>query len=244
MEKRYKFCKKCGEEMPKSKICCFNCHHINFNSNLIIIVVIILSVWLLIKLTDGFKLPEINLDSIDEYYDQLYGTNKNDDALNSEIDKKNNDFDSNNTNDNSNVSNGDINNNTIKNSNDNKQSDNNYQNQGKTNDDLKSNENDVDNNSNVSVSKQNALKVAKSYLDIGGFSRSGLIKQLEYEKFINDDSVYAVDNCGADWNEQAFKSAKSYLEMSGFSKEGLIKQLEYEGFTHEEAVYGVTQTGL
>lgn len=68
------------------------------------------------KINRWFKLPEINLDSIDEYYDQLYGTNKNDDALNSEIDKKNNDFDSNNTNDNSNVSNGDINNNTIKNS--------------------------------------------------------------------------------------------------------------------------------
>ena len=74
MEKRYKFCKKCGEEMPKSKICCFNYHHINFNSNLIIIVAIILSVWLLIKLTDGFKLPEINLDRMNimiNYMEQI-----------------------------------------------------------------------------------------------------------------------------------------------------------------------------
>ena len=64
------------------------------------------------------------------------------------------------------------------------------------------------------------------------FSYIGLQKQLKHEEFTSNEIKYAVDNCGADWNEQAFKSAKSYLEMSGFSKEGLIKQLEYEGFTH------------
>ena len=71
-----------------------------------------------------------------------------------------------------------------------------------------------------------------------------MIKQLEYEKFAHDDAIYAVDNCGADWNEQAFKTAKSYLEISGFSRDGLIEQLEFEGFTHEQAIYGVTQNGL
>ena len=52
-----------------------------------------------------------------------------------------------------------------------------------------------------------------------------------------------LDNCGADWNEQAAKSAKSYLDFSSFSRSGLIKQLEYEGFTAEQAEYGATAVG-
>lgn len=94
------------------------------------------------------------------------------------------------------------------------------------------------------ISQKNALKSAKSYLSFSAFSYNGLIKQLEYEEYSHEDAVYAVDNCGADWNEQAVKSAKSYLSFSSFSKNGLIKQLEYEGFTHEQAVYGAEQNGL
>lgn len=99
------------------------------------------------------------------------------------------------------------------------------------------------NNSSVSVSKQNALKSAKSYLSISSFSRKGLIKQLEYEKFPTEDAEYAADNCGADWKAQALKSAKSYLSVSSFSYKGLKKQLEYEGFTSSEATYGVDNCG-
>ena len=54
---------------------------------------------------------------------------------------------------------------------------------------------------------------------------------------------YAVDNCGADWNEQAAKKAKDYMDIFSFSKEELIKQLEYEGFTYEQAVYGAAAVG-
>ena len=75
------------------------------------------------------------------------------------------------------------------------------------------------------------------------FSRSGLIKQLEFEGYETEDATFAADNCGADWNEQAVLKAKDYLEMTAFSRDGLIKQLEFEGFTHEEAVYGAEQNG-
>lgn len=94
------------------------------------------------------------------------------------------------------------------------------------------------------VSQLNALRSAMSYLRSSSFSYTGLIEQLEYEKYSHEDAVYAVDNCGADWNEQAKKSAASYLRTSSFSRDGLIEQLEYEGFTYEQAVYGVTQNGL
>ena len=86
-----------------------------------------------------------------------------------------------------------------------------------------------------------ALKKAKSYLDISGFSYSGLIEQLKYSGFPEDACVYAADNCGADWYEQAVRKAKSYLEISSFSKVKLIEQLEYTGFTSDQATYGAEQ---
>lgn len=95
--------------------------------------------------------------------------------------------------------------------------------------------------STMTSGQRNALKSAESYLRSSAFSYTGLIEQLEYEGFSNEDATYAADHCGADWKEQAVKSAESYLKYSSFSKSGLIDQLEFEGFTHEQAVYGVEQ---
>ena len=95
----------------------------------------------------------------------------------------------------------------------------------------------------ITTGQKNALNSARSYLEFSAFSYEGLIKQLEFENYSYEDAVFAVDNCGADWNEQAVKSAKSYLDTSSFSKDSLIEQLEYEGFTHEQAVYGAEQNG-
>lgn len=97
--------------------------------------------------------------------------------------------------------------------------------------------------SSMTLGEKNALNKALSYLRYSAFSKESLIDQLEYEGFSNDEAVFAVDNCNADWNEQAAKKAKSYLDMTSFSRDRLIEQLEYEGFTHEEAVYGVEQNG-
>lgn len=98
--------------------------------------------------------------------------------------------------------------------------------------------------SNVTVGQKNAVSKAKSYLSMSAFSYEGLIEQLEFEKFTNEQAVYGAKNCGADWKEQAAKKAKSYLSMTAFSRDGLIDQLEFEGFTHEQAVYGVEVNGL
>lgn len=96
---------------------------------------------------------------------------------------------------------------------------------------------------NLTLGQQNALKKAKSYLEYSGFSRSGLIEQLKFEKFSSEDAEYAVNNCGADWNEQALKKAKSYLEFSSFSSQGLIDQLKFEGFTQEQCEYAMRKIG-
>ena len=89
--------------------------------------------------------------------------------------------------------------------------------------------------------QKNAIQEAESYLTYSDFSRKGLIRQLKYEGFSEDDATFAVDYLNVDWNEQAVLTAKGYLEYSSFSRKGLIDQLKYEGFTTEQAEYGVKQ---
>jgi hypothetical protein len=85
----------------------------------------------------------------------------------------------------------------------------------------------------------NSRKTATSYLQSSSFSRSGLIKQLEYEGYSRVDAEYGVDAQNADWRTQAVKSAGSYLKSSAFSRSGLIKQLEYEGYSRADAEFAV-----
>ena len=96
----------------------------------------------------------------------------------------------------------------------------------------------------VSVGKKNALSSAKQYLNYMSFSYEGLKEQLEYEGYSSEEAKYAVDNCGADWKEQAAKKAQDYLDYMSFSRSELINQLEYEGFTSSQAQYGVDKVGL
>lgn len=97
--------------------------------------------------------------------------------------------------------------------------------------------------STETVGQRNAISKAKSYLNYTAFSYSGLIGQLEYEGFSTEEATYGVDNCGADWNEQAAKKAQDYLDYTSFSRSALIDQLLYEGFTAEQAEYGVSAVG-
>lgn len=97
--------------------------------------------------------------------------------------------------------------------------------------------------SEITTGQENALAKAEEYLSIMAFSHKGLIEQLEYEGFSNEEAIYGTDNCGADWNEQAAVKARDYLDLMAFSRSGLIEQLEYDGFTNEQAAYGATENG-
>lgn len=100
-----------------------------------------------------------------------------------------------------------------------------------------------DGKSSPTTGERNALQQAKRYLNMSAFSYSGLIDQLKFEEYTDSEAVYAVDNCGADWNEQALKKAKQYLRTSAFSYSGLFDQLKFEGFTDAQATYGVDGCG-
>lgn len=95
----------------------------------------------------------------------------------------------------------------------------------------------------LTMGQKNALGQANSYLSLMHFSRTGLIDQLEFEGYTTEEATFAVDNCGADWSEQAAGKALDYLNTMAFSYSGLIDQLEFEGFTTEEATHGVDACG-
>ncbi|MGX1703215.1 Ltp family lipoprotein [Microbacterium sp. NPDC055357] len=93
------------------------------------------------------------------------------------------------------------------------------------------------------LAQQNAIAKAQSYLKLMGFSRTGLIEQLEFEGYSAEDATFGADNAGADWLAEAAEKAKSYLDMMAFSREGLYDQLAYEGFTDAEIQHGLTAVG-
>ena len=100
----------------------------------------------------------------------------------------------------------------------------------------------------MTVSQENAVKKAESYISLAGFSKEGLIEQLEFEGFSTADAKFAVnyleDTGAVDWKEEAVEKAESYMEISSFSRSSLIEQLEFEGFTSAQAEYAADQVGL
>ena len=94
------------------------------------------------------------------------------------------------------------------------------------------------------MSQENAVRAANDYLRDQGFSREGLIEQLEHDEYSAEDATFAVDSITVDWNAQAAKVAKEYLRDQGFSHGELIEQLEHDGFTSSQAQYGVAAAGL
>ena len=101
----------------------------------------------------------------------------------------------------------------------------------------------------LSGSQKNAVRSAKQYLSIQGFSRIGLIEQLSSDAgdgYAVSDATIAVDSLGVDWKKQAVRSAQQYLTIQGFSCNGLIDQLSSsagDDFTMEQATYGAKQAG-
>ncbi|QOX64206.1 hypothetical protein FRZ06_13090 [Anoxybacterium hadale] len=91
------------------------------------------------------------------------------------------------------------------------------------------------------LSQKNAVSMAKDYLESSNFSQSGLIEQLIFEGFSEDDAAYAVSRLDVNWREQAATMAKGYLESSNFSQSGLREQLEFEGFSEDDANYAVSR---
>jgi hypothetical protein len=92
----------------------------------------------------------------------------------------------------------------------------------------------------------NARESARSYLDMSGFSRQGLIDQLSSEygdQYPIEIATAAVDSLNVDYNAEAVESAESYLEFMSFSRVGLVDQLSSaygDQYTREQAEHGAS----
>lgn len=97
--------------------------------------------------------------------------------------------------------------------------------------------------------QENAVRSAKQYIGIAGFSRNGLIHQLSSDAgdgYKIADATVAVDSLNIDWNQEAVRSAKQYLSIQGFSCKALIRQLSSSAgdkYTVSQATYGAQQAG-
>lgn len=97
--------------------------------------------------------------------------------------------------------------------------------------------------SSIEENKENAISDAKHCLFSNfSFSRTQLIESLENLGNIHEDAVYAADNCGANWNEQAAKAAEKYLSFEPYSYNKLLEILtSIEKFTYDQAIYGINK---
>lgn len=102
-----------------------------------------------------------------------------------------------------------------------------------------------------SPEQQQAIEAAKQYLQTGGgFSRLGLIQQLDSSAgngFPRAIARFAVNHINVNWDQQAVEAAKGYMQEGGFSYSGMVQQLESpdgNDFTYSQAVYGAKAVGL
>jgi hypothetical protein len=97
--------------------------------------------------------------------------------------------------------------------------------------------------------QQSAADAGRQYLNTAGFSRQGLIDQLDSaygSGYSVADATVGVDSLAVDWNAEAVQSAKDYLKTSPFSCNNLIKQLDSaygSKYTVAQATYGAQQAG-
>lgn len=93
------------------------------------------------------------------------------------------------------------------------------------------------------IGEENALREAKSFLFYIPCSCSFLTSVLTNMEYTPDEVAYAVENCGADWAEQAFLCAEKYLPDYPTWEE-LSKRLKWDDFTDEEIAYAVDRLGV
>lgn len=100
------------------------------------------------------------------------------------------------------------------------------------------------------VSQEQAIEQAQSYINMTGFSKAGLMEQMTSDAgsgFSKSDASFALKHIKVDWNAEAVESAQGYLDISSFSRSGLIDQLHSKagsGYTLKQAEYAADQVGL
>lgn len=93
--------------------------------------------------------------------------------------------------------------------------------------------------------KREAAIRAKEYVKSFGGSYKKVKQYLESDEFTPEEVTFGVENCGADWKEEAIRAAKKYIEHNGkYSFEKMVFQLTWFDFTQEEAEHAAKHLEL
>lgn len=91
------------------------------------------------------------------------------------------------------------------------------------------------------LDKDEALKVAKEYVEYFSMSYDDLLTQLELEGFGEGVALYAANNCGADWEAEAVEAAELFKD--DLSKDEISSLLKDNGFTDNEIAHALESIG-
>ena len=92
--------------------------------------------------------------------------------------------------------------------------------------------------------QEKVVAAAKSYIEYAPMSKEGMIEQLKYENFSQDDAEYAVNHANIKWDEQASRSAVVFIGYSNPTTNELKEQLQFEKFSDEEINYALEHNGF
>lgn len=87
-----------------------------------------------------------------------------------------------------------------------------------------------------------AMINGETYQD--GYSKTSIGDKLAYRGYSDDEIAYALENCTADWNEQALLRTPSYTNGGRTREKTFELMKDYDGFSEEEINYALDNCGV
>lgn len=84
-----------------------------------------------------------------------------------------------------------------------------------------------------------AAQRATDYLTYFTMSRQGIIDQMIFDGYDEQESAAAVDKLDVNWDEVAVRKAALYRTAFPMTEKRLTYQLRYDGFTEEQTARAV-----
>lgn len=89
----------------------------------------------------------------------------------------------------------------------------------------------------MEAEKQEAAQIVSQWLEEDALSRDYIIYELTDDGFSRDAAIYAADNAGADWYDQAMRAAEEYLAEGQHTWEEIEAMLKQKRFTYAQILH-------
>ena len=85
-----------------------------------------------------------------------------------------------------------------------------------------------------------AVVEAREYVNHSAVSKAYLKYHLRCAGFNEEETNYAVDNCDADWNQEAVEAIQNFIKgYADTTLQDLLFELNTKGFTEEEIYFAI-----